>query len=84
MLAEPQAVDLVMIGGDVTYARTEWLDQLAPAAASPTLRPVIAWGKQMVLDNGYRHRADDEPVPTMDDLRADLIHAFPQVGPIWA
>jgi 5-methylthioadenosine/S-adenosylhomocysteine deaminase len=84
MLAEPQAVDLVMIGGDVTYTRREWLDQLAPAATSPTLRPVIAWGKQMVLDNGYRQRADDDPVPTMDDLRADLIHAFPQVGPIWA
>jgi 5-methylthioadenosine/S-adenosylhomocysteine deaminase len=84
LLSDPHDVDMVMIGGDVTYARQDWLDQVAPAATAPNLRPVIAWGKHMALDNGFRGRPDDEAVPTLDDLRADLIRVFPPVGPIWA
>jgi 5-methylthioadenosine/S-adenosylhomocysteine deaminase len=84
LLADPGDVDLVVIGGDVTYARADWLDALAPGAASPDLRPVIAWGRRMVLDNGYRARPDDGTPPDLDLLRADLIEAYPAIGPIWA
>ena len=77
LLSDSHDVDLVMIGGDVTYTRTEWLEQIAPGATAPNLQPVIAWGKQMLLDNGFRGDPDDEAVPTLDDLRADLIKVLP-------
>jgi len=84
LLTDPRDVDMVLIGGDITYARQDWINELAPDGAGPNLSPVIAWGRRMLLDNGYRlHRGGPE-VPTLDDLRADLIKAFPQVGPIWA
>lgn len=84
LLSDAHDVDLVMIGGDVTYARQDWMESLAPGASTPNLKPVLAWGKRMLLDNGFRGRPGDGGVPTLDDLRADLIKAFPQVGPIWA
>jgi adenine deaminase len=34
-LAAPHDVDMVMIGGDVTYARQEWIDQIAAHQPSP-------------------------------------------------
>jgi 5-methylthioadenosine/S-adenosylhomocysteine deaminase len=84
LAADARDVDLVVIGGDVTYTRAEWAEELAPGVTSTTLSPVIAWGKRMLLDNGFRARPDDQDVPTLDDLRADLIGVFPQLGPIWA
>jgi cytosine/adenosine deaminase-related metal-dependent hydrolase len=84
LLSDTDDVDLVMIGGDVTYARADWLEAIAPSATSPGLRPVIAWGKRMVLDNGFRARPDDDTTPDIDALRADLIGAYPEIGPIWA
>ena len=84
LAANARDVEMVLIGGDITYARQEWTDALAADVPAPNLRPVIAWGKRMRLDNGFRARPDEEAVPTLDDLRADLIAAFPQVGPIWA
>ncbi len=86
LLSDAHDVDLVMIGGEVTYTRAEWVDPLALGAAAPNLQPILAWGRHMMLDNGYRASPGEDPqaVPTLGDLRADLIGVFPQVGPIWA
>jgi hypothetical protein len=56
---------------------------VAPSISTHNLAPVLAWGKRMMLDNGFRAGNNDDPAPNLDELRADLIRAFPQVGPIW-
>ena len=74
----PTQVDLVMIGGDVTYARADWLDQLAPAATSPS----PATGHRLGQADGPRQRLIDG-VPTTSRCPPsticgrDLVHAFP-------
>jgi cytosine/adenosine deaminase-related metal-dependent hydrolase len=82
--AEPSWVELVLIGGDLTYGRADWITALSD---DPTqLQPLIAWGQPMLLDTGYV--AEDAgkapaPAPTLAQLRAALIGAYPQVGPIF-
>jgi 5-methylthioadenosine/S-adenosylhomocysteine deaminase len=83
LLSTPQDVELVSIGGDITYARTDWIEKVTPGISTDNLAPVLAWGKRMMLDNGFRAGSNNDPMPTLDQLRADLIQAFPQVGPIW-
>jgi 5-methylthioadenosine/S-adenosylhomocysteine deaminase len=84
LLSDTNDVEMVVIGGDVTYVRADWGEQLGLSGSAPNLRPIIAWGKRMLLDNGYRFRPGHEGVPTLDDLRADLVAVFPQLGPIWS
>ncbi len=82
--AEPSWVELVMIGGDLTYGRTDWITALSDEAAQ--LQPLLAWGQPMLLGTGFV--AEDTgkppaPAPTLTELRAALIGAYPQVGPIF-
>jgi cytosine/adenosine deaminase-related metal-dependent hydrolase len=82
--AIPSWVELVLIGGDITYGRTDWFIQLTnPAPANITTEQVIAWGKPMSLDTGYQVKPGDPP-PTLSTTRSELITAYPQVGPIFA
>jgi hypothetical protein len=46
--------------------------------------PQLAWGKQMLLDTSYQGQPKGDSPPPLSALRADLIKAFPQVGPIFA
>ena len=79
----PAEVELVAIGGDVAYARPDWLAALL-GAESDEVESVIAWGRPMSVDTRYSVLAADAPPPRLADLRAALIARFPQTGPIWA
>ncbi|GAA2156159.1 cytosine/adenosine deaminase-related metal-dependent hydrolase [Humibacillus xanthopallidus] len=80
-LADPSWVELVCIGGDVTYARADWFGELSASATSSTIEDLIAWGKPMRLDTGYQGGAD---VPSLSAVRSQLTGAYPAVGPIFA
>jgi 5-methylthioadenosine/S-adenosylhomocysteine deaminase len=82
--AEPAWVELVMIDGDLSYGRAEWISELAGAPADARLEPLLAWGKPMLLDTSYMVNPDGGEVPTLAQLRANLIREYPQVGPIFA
>ncbi|MGZ4612446.1 MAG: amidohydrolase family protein [Kineosporiaceae bacterium] len=83
--ADPAWVELVMIGGDVAYARSDWFAALAGGATGPAIEPLIAWGKAMTLDTGYHTAASaTPPLPPLSQVRALLTGAYPQVGPIFA
>ncbi len=82
-LADPSWVELVCIGGDITYARTDWFEELSAAAAGPTIEDLIAWGKPMRLDTGYQS-PDGNPTPPLSFVRGLLTDAYPSVGPIFA
>src|SRR4051812_1557158 len=81
--ADPSWVELVLIGGDVTYGRSDWFAGLTDGAAGPTIEQLIAWGKTMTLDNGYRAQAAGPP-PPLSELRARLTSNYAPVGPIFA
>ena len=81
--AEPAWVELVTIGGSITYGRADWVDGLAPGAAD-RLEEVVAWGKSMLLDTAYAAGRTAGPPPTLAELRAALIANYPPVGPIFA
>jgi 5-methylthioadenosine/S-adenosylhomocysteine deaminase len=81
--AEPAWVELVMIGGDLSYGRADWMLALSPADQHDQLQPLIAWGQPMLLDTGYAAHPDAKPAPKLADLRQELIAAYPQVGPIF-
>jgi imidazolonepropionase-like amidohydrolase len=82
--AIPSWVELVLIGGDITYGRSDWFAELTePAPASTTAEQLIAWGKLMNIDTGYQVRPGDPP-PSLSTTRSALITAYPQVGPIFA
>ena len=80
----PPEVALVAIGGDVAYARRDWMTKLLGDAPASETEPVVAWGRPMSVDTRYSLLAPDEPPPRLERLRADLIARYPQVGPIWA
>ena len=80
----PPEVQLVAIGGDVAYARPDWLAALLGADAGDEVESVVAWGRPMSVDTRYSLTAPDEPPPRLEALRAALIARFPQTGPIWA
>ena len=79
--ADRRAVDLVVIGGDVAYGRSDWMAALAGPAE---LEPVLAWGKRMALDLSYSVSASDQPPPRLAELRAALLGRDPEAGPIFA
>jgi 5-methylthioadenosine/S-adenosylhomocysteine deaminase len=80
----PADVELVLIGGDVAYGRTEWVTQLATDATDPDLEPVIAWGRPMLLDTSFAVLAGGDPTPRLAQIRSALTTIYPPVGPIWA
>ncbi len=82
--ADPGWVELVMIDGDLAYFRADWLKKLTGAAEPKGFEPLFAWGKPMLLDTSYSVRPAREAPPRLSQLRADLIKAYPQVGPIFA
>jgi 5-methylthioadenosine/S-adenosylhomocysteine deaminase len=82
-LADPSWVELVCIGGDITYARTDWFESLSAAAAGPTIEDVTAWGKPMRLDTGYQSPTAN-PTPPLSQIRGLLTAAYPPVGPVFA
>ena len=82
--ADPAWVELVMIDGDLAYGRADWIEELAEPGAEERLEPLIAWGQHMRLDTSYTVREPQQEVPRLEQLRADLIGAYPQVGPIFA
>jgi 5-methylthioadenosine/S-adenosylhomocysteine deaminase len=82
--AEPGWVEMVMIDGDLTYGRADWIRELAESADDARLEPLFAWGKPMLLDTSYMVNPDGEEVPTLAQLCTELIAAYPQVGPVFA
>jgi 5-methylthioadenosine/S-adenosylhomocysteine deaminase len=82
--ADPSSVQLVMIGGDVAYGEAALVATMFDEPALAHFEPQLAWGKPMLLDTGYQGHPSGESPPPLSALRADLIKAFPQVGPIFA
>ena len=86
--ASPSAVELVVLGGDVAYGRTDWVRALAGAASGApdpgTTERLVAWARPVLIDTSYSVRTPATPPPRLADLRAELIGRFPQVGPIFA
>jgi cytosine/adenosine deaminase-related metal-dependent hydrolase len=82
--ADPSWVELVLIDGDLAYGRADWVREMAGDGALGQTEELIAWGKQMRLDASYSVLAPGATPPKLEQLRADLIGAYPQVGPIFA
>ena len=82
--ADPSWVELVMIDGDLSYGRADWLERMADPGAREQLETLIAWGKRMLVDTSYTAGEPRGAPPKLEQLRADLIAAYPQVGPIFA
>ena len=82
--AQPAWVELVLIDGDLTYGRDDWVSELIESSADTRLESLVAWGKAMLLDTSYMVNPDGGEVPTLAELRAELIREYPQVGPIYA
>ena len=90
--ADPSWVELVLIGGVVTYGRADWFSALtgaAPGPSHPTVESLTAWGKAMMIDTGYQVRpagavGEGEGPPSLSAVRAALTAAYPPVGPIFA
>jgi cytosine/adenosine deaminase-related metal-dependent hydrolase len=80
-LADPSWVDLVCIGGDITYGRADWFGALSGGAQGTTIEDLVAWGKPMRLDTGFQGGSD---VPSLSTVRSLLTAAYPPVGPIFA
>jgi cytosine/adenosine deaminase-related metal-dependent hydrolase len=80
----PPEVALVAIGGDVAYARSDWMAALLGENGASAVESVVAWGRPMAVDTRYSLLAPDRPPPRLEHLRAELIARYPQVGPIWA
>jgi cytosine/adenosine deaminase-related metal-dependent hydrolase len=85
-LADPNWVELVMIGGDLAYGREDWYRDLTAAATGPTLENLTAWGKSMTLDTGFDVAAAPRETvpPSLTQLRQQLVAAYPPVGPVFA
>jgi 5-methylthioadenosine/S-adenosylhomocysteine deaminase len=79
--ADPSWVELVAIGGDLAYCRTDWIATLAGEAETESL---IAWGKHMAMDTSYVARPAGTKPPRLSELRERLIERHPQTGPIFA
>jgi hypothetical protein len=81
LVSTPADVELVTIGGDLAYGRTDWVTDLA--VSTDGTEPVIAWGKHMLVDTRYSVRTTGTAAPKLAELRAELIDRYPQVGPIF-
>ena len=79
--SNPSAVQLVTIGGNLVYARTDWYDRLTEDAQGEEL---WAWGRRMTLDTTYSVRAGTSPPPRLQELRTAILGADIAAGPIFA
>jgi 5-methylthioadenosine/S-adenosylhomocysteine deaminase len=79
--SDPSSVQLVAIGGNVVYARSDWYQQLTD---DPQGEQVWAWGRQMTLDTTFSVRATQNPAPRLADLRAAILANYIGAGPIFA
>ena len=79
--SHPSAVQLVMIGGNIIYARSDWYDQLTQDAQG---EHVWAWGRRMTLDTSYSVRTSSSPPPRLSELRTAILNTFIGAGPIFA
>ena len=79
--SDPSAVQLVAIGGNVVYARSDWYDRITGGAAGER---VWAWGRQMTLDTTYSVRAASTPPPRLAELRKAILGSYIGAGPIFA
>jgi 5-methylthioadenosine/S-adenosylhomocysteine deaminase len=79
--AHPAWVQLVTIGGDLCYGRSDWMGELLPDTAP--LERLVAWGKQMLLDTSYV-ALPTAAQPRLGEIRSRLLARFPQTGPIFA
>jgi 5-methylthioadenosine/S-adenosylhomocysteine deaminase len=79
----PQWVELVTVGGDLAYGRTDWVGDVVDAAA---YEPLVAWGKQMLLDTSFKAAGAGTAVNpgNLAEIRKKLLGRFPQTGPIFA
>ncbi len=82
LTAGPAWVQLVTIGGDLAYGRTDWMNDLL--ADTSELEPLVAWGNRMLLDTSYAAVGTDAPPPRLKEIRERLLARFPQTGPIFA
>lgn len=82
--SEPAQVDLVLIGGDIAYGRPGFVETLVGKDADGRYERELAWGEPMLLDTGFQAHPGGDAMPTLRQLRAALIGAYPQVGPIYA
>ncbi len=80
--AYPSWVDLVMIGGDITFSRPDWVDP----NTTTEYETVSAWGREMSIDTrfGSPEQTPDGPPRRLADIRRQLISRYPAVGPIFA
>lgn len=81
--AYPSWVELVLIGGDIIYGRTDWAAELTPIDEYET---VVAWGRPMALDT--RFGSPDESPPggpprRLAEIRQRLIERYPAIGPVF-
>ncbi|MGI8457215.1 MAG: amidohydrolase family protein [Propionibacteriaceae bacterium] len=85
-LAEPNWVELVMIGGDLAYGRQAWYADLTADSTGPTIENLTAWGKPMTLDTGFDLTSTPQTsaAPSLSELRQQLVQAYPPVGPVFA
>ena len=74
-------MQLVTIGGNLVYARTDWYDRLTE---DPQGEQLWAWGRQMTLDTTYSVRAAASPPPRLAELRKAILGADIAAGPIFA
>ena len=72
-----------MIGGDIPYGRADWVQALTAPEQHEKLEALIAWGQPMLLDTSFAAIPQGIP-PRLEELRAELIKNYPQVGPIFA
>jgi 5-methylthioadenosine/S-adenosylhomocysteine deaminase len=79
--SDPSAVQLVTIGGNLVYARTDWYDRLTE---DPQGEQVWAWGRRMTLDTTYSVRSGTGAPPRLADLRQAILAADISAGPIFA
>jgi cytosine/adenosine deaminase-related metal-dependent hydrolase len=79
--AKPSDVQLVTIGGNLVYARTDWYDRLSE---EPHGERVWAWGRPMTLDTTSSVRAGTSPPPRLAELRRAILAADVAAGPIFA
>ncbi len=83
LAAEPSWIDLVTIGGDLSYGRPDWVADVVGAEAVADYEGVMAWGKPMLLDNRFSVGQPATLPPRLADLRAALIDREPRIGPIF-
>jgi cytosine/adenosine deaminase-related metal-dependent hydrolase len=78
--SDPSDVELVVLGGNLAYGRSDWIQLLTPSGEAEA---AVAWGKPVALDTTYSVAAAPSAPPRLADLRAALLGIYPQTGPIF-